>query len=70
MAVGWGRLRENGPEPSILQQVILKTIDYNNSSCYPLISDQSKQFCAGVENSKQGNEHKDFVINIKFIYSI
>jgi hypothetical protein len=57
VAVGWGRLRENGPEPSILQQVILKTIDYENSTHYPLISDQSKQFCAGVENSKQGNEH-------------
>ncbi|CAF1104718.1 unnamed protein product [Rotaria sordida] len=51
VAVGWGRLWEKGPESSTLQQVILKTIDYQNFTCYPLIYDRFKQFCAGVENS-------------------
>lgn len=36
----------------------MKTIDYHNSTCYPLIFDQSKQFCAGVENSEKGNTKK------------
>jgi hypothetical protein len=58
VAVGWGRRWENGPESSILQQVILKTIDYQHSTCYPLISDQSKQFCAGVEDSKKGKNQQ------------
>ncbi|CAF1348642.1 unnamed protein product [Rotaria sp. Silwood1] len=53
VAVGWGRLWENGPESSTLQQVILKAIDYQNATCYPLIYDQLKQFCAGVENSEK-----------------
>ncbi|CAF2989062.1 unnamed protein product [Rotaria sp. Silwood2] len=53
VTVGWGRLWENGPESSTLQQVILTAVDYQNSTCYPLIYDQLKQFCAGVENSKK-----------------
>ncbi|CAF3421992.1 unnamed protein product [Rotaria socialis] len=53
VAVGWGRLWERGPESSTLQQVILNAIDYQDFRCYPLVYDQTKQFCAGVENSKK-----------------
>ncbi|CAF0715471.1 unnamed protein product [Adineta steineri] len=53
VAIGWGRLWQNGPESLTLQQVILKIIDYNKSTCYPLIYDRKNQFCAGVDNSKK-----------------
>jgi hypothetical protein len=58
VAVGWGRLSENGPVPSILQQVVLKAIDYRNYTCYPMVYDRSKQFCAGVENSLKGKAER------------
>ncbi|CAF1410386.1 unnamed protein product, partial [Rotaria sordida] len=48
IAVGWGRLRENGSSPSILQQVTVQTIDYQASTCTPIMVDWHVQFCAGV----------------------
>ncbi|CAF3695884.1 unnamed protein product [Rotaria sordida] len=48
IAVGWGRLRENGSSPSILQQVTVQTIDYQASTCTPTMVDWHVQFCAGV----------------------
>ncbi|CAF3645275.1 unnamed protein product [Rotaria sordida] len=48
IAVGWGRLRENGSSSSILQQVTVQTIDYQASTCTPTMVDWHVQFCAGV----------------------
>ncbi|CAF0959135.1 unnamed protein product [Adineta ricciae] len=53
VAIGWGRLWQNGPESLTLQQVILKAIAAKQSSCSPLVTDSSKQLCAGVENSRK-----------------
>ncbi|UJR29053.1 hypothetical protein I4U23_010268 [Adineta vaga] len=53
VAVGWGRVWQNGPESFTLQQVILKAVGHKQSSCSSLIFNPSKQFCAGVENSQK-----------------
>jgi len=46
VAVGWGRLSENGALPSTLQQVTLQTVDYRASTCAPSIADWHVQLCA------------------------
>ncbi|CAF4989253.1 unnamed protein product [Rotaria sp. Silwood1] len=46
VAVGWGRLSESGLSPSILQQVMLQTVDYNLSICSRIITNWLLQLCA------------------------
>jgi len=55
IAVGWGRLFENGPTAGNLQQVTLQTINYQKSSCSNLLVDRQVQFCAGATNGEKGN---------------
>ncbi|CAF1257260.1 unnamed protein product [Rotaria sp. Silwood1] len=46
VAVGWGRLSENGLTASILQQVTMRTVDHRSLMCSSVINDWSVQFCA------------------------
>ncbi|CAF2730570.1 unnamed protein product [Rotaria sp. Silwood2] len=46
VAVGWGRLSENGLTASTLQQVTMQTVDRWSSICSPVIANWSVQFCA------------------------
>jgi hypothetical protein len=55
VAVGWGRLSEDGSLPTVLQQVTLETIGYRVSTCRSVINDPQKQFCAGVPGGGKGN---------------
>jgi secreted trypsin-like serine protease len=43
----------------------LKSIDYHNHTCYPWVYDQSKQFCAGLENSERGKKNEMTSLSIK-----
>ncbi|CAF4303934.1 unnamed protein product [Rotaria sordida] len=54
-AVGWGRLSEGGSLSSTLQQVTIQTIDYQDSTCTPIMVDWHVQFCAGVSGGGKGN---------------
>lgn len=46
IAVGWGALRENGPLSPTLQQVFLRTVDHQSSTCTPVTTNWSVQLCA------------------------
>ncbi|CAF3190725.1 unnamed protein product [Rotaria sp. Silwood2] len=48
IAVGWGRLEENGSLSYALQQVELPIISNRNQYCFRQISDEHVQFCAGL----------------------
>ncbi len=56
MAIGWGALSENGSVSETLQQVTLQRIDYESSTCYPIVSNESMQICAGVPNGDKGKQ--------------
>ncbi|CAF0881996.1 unnamed protein product [Rotaria sordida] len=49
VAVGWGRTSENGFVSSTLQQVTLQVVDHQSTTCRPIVTDWTKQFCAGVD---------------------
>ncbi|CAF1123084.1 unnamed protein product, partial [Adineta ricciae] len=48
VAIGWGKLSEEGDISDILQQVSLKRIPYESSSCMSIVSNKTVQICAGV----------------------
>lgn len=54
VAIGWGRLSENGPSSKTLQQVTLTIIDYRTITCSSVIYDQNIQMCAGMPGGGKG----------------
>jgi hypothetical protein len=44
----------NGPISETLQQVTLQRIPYESPTCYPLITNESMQFCAGIPGGGKG----------------
>lgn len=54
VAVGWGRLIENGPLSEVLLQVELEIVSEKSSECTADIEDWRTQLCAGVETGDKG----------------
>ena len=57
VAVGWGRLTEDGSLPTTLQQVTLQIIGHGKSSCSQYIHNWYEQLCAGVSGGGKGIYH-------------
>ena len=53
--MGWGRLAEDGPVSSSLQQVTLQTISQNAFICRRILFDGRVQLCAGIPEGGKGN---------------
>ncbi|CAF3754548.1 unnamed protein product [Rotaria sp. Silwood1] len=59
VAIGWGTMSESGSSPTSLQQVSLKIIDRQASTCSNLIHDWQVQLCAGVPNGNKDTCYGD-----------
>lgn len=67
-AIGWGRIRENGPPATRLQQVRVVALDNDDVRCVNATFDREKQFCALVESGGkdacQGSFQFDRLVNV------
>jgi hypothetical protein len=67
VAVGWGRLSENGALPATLQQVTVQTVSYQAATCTPTMADWHVQLCAGVSGGGKGDSQ---MIHFIILYSL
>ena len=49
-------LTDNGNLSQTLQQVTVQRIPYESDTCYPAVTNEAMQFCAGVENGSKGKQ--------------
>jgi trypsin len=70
VAIGWGVLYERDVAVSeTLQQVTLKKVANNDSTCKRTIHDTGVQFCAGVSDSRKGkNKQMTNPFDIRFLF--
>lgn len=52
--VGWGRTIPFGDDSDILRQIIVSSIDPNNTKCMDKVVDPIRQFCAGSYHASSG----------------
>jgi endopeptidase E len=52
--VGWGRTVLHGDDSDVLRQIIVSSIDSNNTKCTDKIIDPIRQFCAGLYRDSPG----------------